>query len=106
MPAKKDLYSDTRDGSPEDDKYRVVNLPSPQDIDLEFLREAVKGLRPFQYDLTAEDSEVGPRAISERAMGVGVAVPNDSGSCVRVLELIKELGVKSCLLYTSPSPRD
>ena len=98
MPAKKDLYSDTRDGSPEDDKYRVVNLPSPQDIDLEFLREAVKGLRPFQYDLTAEDSEVGPRAISERAMGVGVAVPNDSGSCVRVLELIKELGVKSVRL--------
>ena len=97
MPAKKDLYSYTRDGSPEGNKYRVVNLRSPKGIDLEFFREAAKGLRPFQYDLTTEDSE-GSRTISERAMGVGIAVPNDSSACVRVLELIKELGVKSVRL--------
>ena len=53
---------------------------------------------PALYDLSAETSETAPRIISDRAMGVGVAVPNDSAACVRVLELIQELGVKSVRL--------
>jgi hypothetical protein len=98
MPAKQDPQSSQKKGFSGGIKYRLVNLPSPKEIDLEFLKEAAKGMRPFQYDLSAEASETSPRLISDRAMGVGVAVPDDTAACTKVLELIKELGVKSVRL--------
>ena len=98
MPAKTDLHLLQKGGASAGRKYRLVNFPSAKDIDLEFIKEMLKGMRPFQYDLTAESSETGSRKISERAMGVGVAVPDDAIACSKVLELIRELGVKSVRL--------
>jgi|TARA_B110000879_G_scaffold206238_2_gene287905 hypothetical protein len=98
MSAKQNPSLPQKKESSKGHKYRLVNLSSPKAIDFEFLREAAKGIRPFQYDLTSQASNSEPRLISNRAMGVGVAVPNDSAACSKVLELIKELGVETVRL--------
>ena len=98
MPAKKDPQSSSKKESPKGTKYRLVNIRSPKAVDFEFSKEVVKGIRPFQYDLSPKASETSPRLISNRAMGVGVAVPDDSSACAKVLELIRELGVEAVRL--------
>ena len=98
MPAKKEPQSSPKKGSTKGIKYRLVNLGSPKAVDFEFAKEVAKGIRPFQYDLSPKASETSPRLISNRAMGVGVAVPDDSAACAKVLELIKELGVEAVRL--------
>ena len=98
MSAKQDPPPSQKKESSKVPKYRLVTLSPPKSIDIEFVREAAKGIRPFQYDLTCQSSNSKPRLISNRAMGVGVAVPDDSAACSKVLELIKELGVKSVRL--------
>ena len=98
MPAKKDPQSSSKKESPKGTKYRLVNIRSPKAVDFEFSKEVAKGIRPFQYDLSPKASETSPRLISNRAMGVGVAVPDDSSACAKVLELIRELGVEAVRL--------
>ena len=98
MPNKKDFHLAQEEAFSGSQKYRLVNLPAPSSIDFEFFREGAKGICPLLYDLSAESSETAPRVISNRAMGVGVAVPDNTVACARVLELINELGVKSVRL--------
>ena len=78
MPAKKDPQSSSKKESSKGIKYRLVNIGSPKAVDFEFSKEVANGVRPFQYDLSPKASETSPRLISNRAMGVGVAVPDDS----------------------------
>lgn len=73
-------------------KYRLINLPSPGELDREFIREAIRGLRPFQYDLKQVPADE-RMPLSNRSMGVGVAVPDNSEVCGRLLDLVRELGV-------------
>ena len=75
-------------------KIRFVNLVSPGRLDYEFLKEALLGIRPFQYHLKRPVSQE-PRLISEHAMGVNLAVPKDRESCLIILDHLKNLGVKS-----------
>jgi len=76
-------------------KYRFFNLLAPGPLEFEFVKEALKGLRPFQYDLTIQKPSSEPRCISDQAMGVGLAVPDDSAACAKVLEFVQELEVKA-----------
>lgn len=95
MPVKKGQSVDQKKNPSKAGKYRLINLPNPRALDFEFIGQAASGLRPFQYDLSGPDSDQSPQYISSRAMGVGVAVPNDSTACDKVLELVEEVGVRA-----------
>ena len=77
-------------------KTRFFNFKNPSIGDLEFSWEALKGLRPFQYDKASIVPEGRQNhALSKDFFGVCLAEPKSQEDCQKALEYIRELGIKS-----------
>ena len=75
-------------------KPRFVNLIRPGRLDVEFLFEAVKGLR-FGFGGNAVSPTTNQQEIPNTFVGVCLAVPRDEAATRQTLELVEELGIKA-----------
>lgn len=75
-------------------KPRFVNLVSPGRLDLEFLFEAIQGLR-FRLVKNEADAVIAEQDIPNTFAGICLAVPRDANATRTTLQLVEELGIKS-----------
>ncbi len=83
-------------------KPRFVNLIRPGRLDVEFLFEAVKGLR-FGFGGNAVSATTNQQEIPNTFVGVCLAVPRDEAATRQALELVEELGIKAVRVDFSES---
>jgi len=83
-------------------KPRFVNLIRPGRLDVEFLFEAVKGLR-FGFGGNAVSPTTNQQEIPNTFVGVCLAVPRDEAATRQALELVEELGIKAVRVDFSES---
>ena len=83
-------------------KPRFVNLIRPGRLDVEFLFEAVKGLR-FGFGGNAVSPTTNQQEIPNTFVGVCLAVPRDEAATRQTLELVEELGIKAVRVDFSES---
>ena len=83
-------------------KPRFVNLIRPGRLDVEFLFEAVKGLR-FGFGGNAISATTNQQEIPNTFVGVCLAVPRDEAATRQTLELVEELGIKAVRVDFSES---
>ena len=83
-------------------KPRFVNLIRPGRLDVEFLFEAVKGLR-VGLGGNAVSATTNQQEIPNTFVGVCLAVPRDEAATRQTLELVEELGIKAVRVDFSES---
>ena len=83
-------------------KPRFVNLICPGRLDVEFLFQAVKGLR-FGLGGNAVPATMNQQKIPNTFVGVCLAVPRDEAATRKALELVEELGIKAVRVDFSES---
>jgi len=83
-------------------KPRFVNLIRPGRLDVEFLFEAVKGLR-FGFGGNAVSPTTNQQEIPNTFVGVCLAVPRDEAATRQALGLVEELGIKAVRVDFSES---
>jgi len=71
-------------------KLYFINLKRPSRLDWAFALEAVKGMRPFQYDLSPRSEAGQGRLLAPDFWGFCLAVPRDASQCEQILTLVRE----------------
>ncbi|MFP4166823.1 MAG: lipopolysaccharide kinase InaA family protein [Opitutales bacterium] len=93
MPIQPDTQ-DQPDGNISDGRSkRLVSLFWPGRLDREFMREAVRGINPFQYRLSGRSRAEGGHTVGADFAGVGVAVPEDERGVRATMDALQKLGV-------------
>lgn len=78
-------------------KKRFVSFRQTPSLSLEFFREAILGLRPFQYDLDVSHSAKRIQVV-EKFFGFGLACPSSATETEQVLQYVDDLGCGSARL--------
>jgi len=79
-----------------------IQLRRPSRLDLEFCKEALKGLAPFQSGSGRGGESEERNLLSKESFGFCLAVPRSEAECDCILELVRESGVGAVRLDFSP----